>query len=122
MKINVETSTYEMVRFEGPNPGGVADIVYQEREGSKYFFGARDQNLYVWDLSTYTVQKISVKNLPEVRIAYRSAYIDQSGNLYVSSNKGGVYQIINYTTSDPRAVFLLDSVLLLVIMTESAVQ
>ena len=110
MKIDVETSTYEMVRFTGPNPGGVADIVYQEIDGKKYFFGTRNQDLYVWDLSTYTVRKIPVKNLPSGRIAYGAAYTDQAGNLYVSSNKGGVYQVLNHTTDQPRAVFLLDSV------------
>lgn len=109
MKINVETSTYEMVQFTGVNPGGVADIVYQEFEGGKYFYGTRNQDLYVWDLSNYTVTKVPVKNLPEGRVAYGAAYTDQGGNLYVSNNGGGVYQIINHRTSEPRAVFILDS-------------
>ncbi|MBT8038407.1 MAG: DUF4114 domain-containing protein [Verrucomicrobiae bacterium] len=110
MKINVETATYEMVRFSGPNPGGVADIVYQKIDGKSYFFGTRNENLYVWDLSTMSVTRWPVKNLPEGRVAYGAAYTDQAGNLYVSSNKGGVYQILNHTTNKPRAVFLLDSV------------
>ena len=110
MKIDVETCTYEMVRFEGPNPGGVADLVFQEIDGKKYFFGTRNQDLYVWDLSNYTVKRVPVKNLPQGRIAYGAAYTDRDGNLYVSSNKGGVYQILNHTTESPRAVFLLDSV------------
>lgn len=110
MKINVEDSTYEMVAFSGPNPGGVADIVYQEVDGNGYFFGARNQDLYVWDLVASTVQRIPVKNLPDGRIAYGAAYTDLNGNFFVSSNKGGVYQILNHTTDSPRAVFLLDSV------------
>ncbi|MGJ8676378.1 MAG: DUF6923 family protein [Akkermansiaceae bacterium] len=110
MKINVETSTYEMVSFSGVNPGGVADIVYQEIDGTPYFFGTRNQDLYVWDLSNFTVTKVPVKNLPEGRVAYGAAYTDASGSLFVSSNSGGVYQILNYTSIEPRAVFLLDSV------------
>ncbi len=110
MKINVETSTYEMVSFSGINPGGVADIVYQEFEGNKYFYGTRNQDLYVWDLQTMSVSKIPVKNLPEGRVAYGAAYTDVNGNLYVSSNAGGVYQIVGHRTNEPRAVFILDSV------------
>jgi hypothetical protein len=110
MKINVETSTYEMVPFSGPNPGGVADLVYQEIEGAGYFFGARNQDLYVWNVTAGSVQRVAVKNLPEGRIAYGAAYTDQAGSLFVSSNKGGVYQILNHTSDTPRAVFLLDSV------------
>ena len=110
MKINVETSTYEMVSFSGVNPGGVADIVYQEIDGQGYFFGTRNQDLYVWDLSDYSVKKVPVKNLPDGRVAYGAAYTDAERNLYVSSNAGGVYQVINHTTDEPRAVFLLDSV------------
>ncbi|MFC5051531.1 DUF6923 family protein [Rubritalea spongiae] len=110
MKIHVETSTYEMVSFSGVNPGGVADIVYQEIDGKGYFFGARNQDLYVWDVEGRTVERKTVNNLPEGRISYGAAYTDQEGNFYVSSNKGGVYQILNHTSDTPRAVFLLDSV------------
>ncbi len=110
MKINVETSTYDMVTFSGVNPGAVADIVYQEFEGNRYFFGARDQDLYIWDLQTMSVSKVPVKNLPQGRVAYGAAYTDLDANFYVSSNAGGVYQILNHRSSEPRAVFLLDSV------------
>lgn len=110
MKINVETGTYEMVAFSGPNPGGVADLVYQEIDGRGFFFGARDQDLYVWDVEGKSVYRVPVKNLPSGRIAYGAAYSDQAGSLFVSSNKGGVYQILNHTSQTPRAVFLLDSV------------
>ncbi|MGJ8673381.1 DUF6923 family protein [Rubritalea sp.] len=110
MKINVETSTYEMVSFSGINPGGVADLVYQEIDGKGYFFGARNQDLYTWDVENKTVTRVSVKNLPSGRVAYGAAYTDLNGSLFVSSNAGGVYQIINHTTDSPRAAFLLDSV------------
>jgi hypothetical protein len=110
MKINVGNSTYEMVSFTGPNPGGVADLVYQKIDGKGYFFGARNENLYVWNVEAGSVYRVPVKNLPEGRVAYGAAYTDQAGSLFISSNKGGVYQIINHTSQEPRAVFLLDSV------------
>ena len=50
IKIDVTSNTYQRVSFSGPNPGAVADLVYQEREGKGYFYGCRNQDLYVWDL------------------------------------------------------------------------
>ena len=47
MKINVTDNTYEMVRFTGVNPGSVADLVYMEKEGRGYFYGARQSDLYI---------------------------------------------------------------------------
>lgn len=109
MKINVENNTYEMVRFSGVNPGSVADLVYMEHDGRGYFYGARNQDLYVWDLENRSVNKVAVKNLPTVGGSYGAAYTDADQALYVSNNNGGVYQILDYATDSPRAVYLLDS-------------
>lgn len=110
MKINVASNTYEMVPFLGPDPGAVADLVYQKKEGKAYFFGCRNQSLYLWDVSTQQVTRKDVANLPPGRRIYGAAYTDKGGNLYVSDNEGGVYQILNYQTDSPRAVFLIASV------------
>ncbi|MFC7337425.1 DUF6923 family protein [Haloferula chungangensis] len=109
IKINVDSNTYDIVRFSGASAAGVADLVYQEIDGRAYFFGARHQRLFVWDVEARSVRRVDVSNLPEGRTTYGAAYTDKNGSLFVSSNKGGVYQILNFTTDSPRAVYLLDS-------------
>ncbi|NQY32581.1 MAG: hypothetical protein HRT56_05360, partial [Coraliomargarita sp.] len=109
MKINVTANTYEMVSFDGPNPGAVADLVYQTIDGSGYFYGCVHQDLYIWDVDAGVTTKVNVRNLPEGRRVYGAAYTDKNNSLFVSDNKGGVYQIINYKTDSPRAVYLMGS-------------
>lgn len=109
VRINVETNTYDIVRFTGASAGGVADLVYMEIDGRPHFFGARHQRLFIWDVEAGSVSRIDVANLPEGRTTYGAAYTDKDGSLFVSSNKGGVYQILNFTSPNPRAVYLLDS-------------
>ena len=109
IKINVESNTYDIVRFTGAGASGVADLVYQEIDGRGYFFGALHQRLFIWDVEAQSVKRVDVANLPEGRTTYGAAYTDKNGSLFVSSNKGGVYQILNFTTDKPRAVYLLDS-------------
>ncbi len=109
IRINVETNRYDVIRFNGAAAGGVADLVYMEIDGRPFFFGARHQRLFIWDVDARTVNRVDVSNLPEGRTTYGAAYTDKNGSLFVSSNKGGVYQILNFTTSSPRAVYLLDS-------------
>ncbi|MBK1828169.1 DUF4114 domain-containing protein [Haloferula rosea] len=109
IRINVETNRYDIIRFSGASAGGVADLVYLKIDGRPYFFGARHQRLFIWDVEARTVSRVNVANLPEGRTTYGAAYTDKDGSLFVSSNKGGVYQILNFTKYNPRAVYLLDS-------------
>jgi hypothetical protein len=109
IKINVESNTYDIIRFSGAGASGVADLVYMEIDGRPYFFGALHQRLFIWDLEARSVKRVDVTNLPEGRTTYGAAYTDKDGSLFVSSNNGGVYQILNFTTDNPRAVYLLDS-------------
>lgn len=109
IKLNVETNAYEIVRFSGAGAAGVADIVFQEIDGKGYFFGTHNQRLFVWDVAERKVSRVNVANLPEGRNAYGAAYTDKDGSLFVSCNNGGVYQILNFTEPNPRAVYLLDS-------------
>lgn len=109
IRINVQTMRYEVVHFTGASASGVADLVYLRIDGRPYFFGARHQRLFIWDVDARTVNRVNVANLPEGRTTYGAAYTDKDGSLFVSSNNGGVYQILNFTTPSPRAVYLLDS-------------
>ena len=105
VKINVDTNTYEVVTFTGPNPGNIADIVYIASTNS--FWGAHNQNLYQWDLGTNAITRRTVTGLPNGH--YGAAYTDVSGSLYLSNNGGGVYKVENYTTANPAASLFVNS-------------
>jgi len=109
IRMNVASNTYDIVRFSGAGAAGVADIVYQNIGGREYFFGVHNQRLFIWDVEARRVSRVNVANLPDGRNTYGAAFTDKDGSLFVSNNKGGVYQILNFTSPNPRAVYLLDS-------------
>jgi len=108
-KVDLSTAEYTNVDFSGDTiDGAVYDIVYIPMTNS--FWGAdKDGNLYQWDLTNTTVTKRgSVTDLPTGNF-YGAAFTDVFGNLYVSNNGGGIYQIKDYTTDNPYAIKMSDT-------------
>ncbi|NPA31480.1 MAG: DUF11 domain-containing protein, partial [Chloroflexi bacterium] len=106
VKIDVGANTFEILQFSGPN-NYVADIVYID--GTDAFWGVDNQYLYKWDLTNMTVTQVAVPGLPSGNNIYGAAFTDSLGNLYVSNNNGGLYQIDDYDTGSPTAIWVTNT-------------
>ncbi len=73
------------------------------------FYGANNNVLYVVDPST-SPATVTTNTVPGLNGAsYGAAYIFETEELFVSSNTGGVYQIIGYDTPSPVAFYVSNS-------------
>lgn len=73
------------------------------------FYGARNNVLYTVDPSTNPAT-VTTTTTPGLNGAsYGATYIFETDELFVSSNTGGLYQVIGYDTPSPVAFYVSDS-------------
>ncbi len=74
------------------------------------FYGTRANKLFTVDPSSNPA-RVTETTVPGLNGggAYGAAYVFDTDDLYVSSNGGGLYQIINYDTGSPRAFYVSNS-------------
>lgn len=101
-----ESPVFEVIQADNPSPKGCADIVFIN--GHLYGGGSKSGDLYKWDLtnpSQPVFSSRSVSGLPD-NVAFGACYTDSSNRLYLSSNKGGLYLILDYESETPHAILL----------------
>ncbi|PJF33662.1 MAG: hypothetical protein CUN57_01555, partial [Phototrophicales bacterium] len=89
------------------SPQKVRDVAYiEDGPTDRGLWGAKNQEIYFWNLEDHTTTSKTVTGLPSGNRTYGAAYTDADGRLYVSDNNGGVYLIQNYETASPTAFYL----------------
>ena len=108
-KINVDTNKYTKIDFVGVAPKSPNDIVYIASTDSFWGVEKPTNKLIRFNISTHTITSENVTDLP-VGSGYGAAWTNVHDELYVARNSGGIYRIDDYSTDNPIAIRVLDSI------------
>ena len=111
-RLNLVTGALVNISFTGvgggsPPGGSAADVAYLQSGGDELLIGFNGLNMYRYNITDGTKELISVGSPFKNNGGYGATWTDVNGRLFTFNNSsGGIFEVFDYTTSSPSAVFV----------------